>query len=281
MASHGLDVNRRLADIGHYQFVPSPREGSVDYRRLPPVFLGRRAGARDHPLRQVAGNDRVVTAGGDRRCHFTPETAPDPPAPADYDAVFRLLKRSGPKSYANILVMAKGLDKRIDPQKPWESGYELARLMRERLNIDPSARLDVEALARDLGVDVQEAAFQDESVLGVCVGTPDHTPLVVLNTFCPDASGPSGRRTTLSHELSHLLFDRGGYRHLARFEGARAVGDRLMEMPANAFAIELLVPMVNLRGVTEERLGDVAKEWQVSTHALVKHLHNYRRRGGR
>ncbi len=85
---------------------------------------------------------------------------------------------------------------------------------------------------------------------------------------------------TLSHELCHLLFDRGAYRHLARFEGAKAVGDRLMEMRANAFAIELLVPMVNLSGVTEERLGEIAKEWQVSTHALVKHLHNYRRRGG-
>ena len=85
---------------------------------------------------------------------------------------------------------------------------------------------------------------------------------------------------TLSHELCHLLFDRGAYRHLARFEGAKAVGDRLMEMRANAFAIELLVPMVNLSGVTEERLGEIAKEWQVSTHALVKHLHNYHRRGG-
>ena len=199
---------------------------------------------------------------------------------ADYEAVFRLLKRSGPKSYARILALAKGLDKRIDPREPWASGYVLARLMRERLNLVPSAKLDAEALARDLGVDVQEGAFQDETVLGVCVGTPAHNPLVVLNTRCPDASGPSGRKTTLAHELCHLLFDRGGYRHLARFEGARAVGDRLMEMRANAFAIELLVPMVNLRGITEETLGDFAKEWQVSSHALVNHLHNYRIRGG-
>jgi Zn-dependent peptidase ImmA (M78 family) len=199
---------------------------------------------------------------------------------ADYEAVFRLLQKSGPRSYAKILAMAKGLDKRIDPWKPWESGYELARSVRERLSIVPPAKLDVEALARDLGVDVQEAAFQDESVLGVCVGTPAHAPLVVLNTSCPDASGPSGRRTTLAHELCHLLFDRGAYRHLARFEGARAVGDRLMEMRANAFDVELLVPMVNLRGVTEERLGEVAKEWQVSSHALVNHLHNYRSHGG-
>ncbi len=196
-------------------------------------------------------------------------------ATADYEVVFTLLERSGPMSYAKLLAMAKGLDKRIDPWKPWESGYELATAVRERLNVGPSAKLDVDALASSLGVKVQEAALKDESVLGVCVGTPAHAPLVVLNTSCPDASGPSGRRMTLSHELCHLLFDRGGYRHLARFEGARAVGDRLMEMRANAFAIELLVPMVNLRGVTEEGLGKFAEEWQVSTHALVKHLHNY------
>jgi Zn-dependent peptidase ImmA (M78 family) len=196
---------------------------------------------------------------------------------ADYEAVFGLLKKSGPKSYAKILAMAKGLNKRIDPWKPWESGYELARSVRERLQSVPSAKLDVEALALELGVDVQETAFQDESVLGVCIGTPAHAPLVVLNTSCPDASGPSGRRMTLSHELCHLLFDRGAYRHLARFEGAKAVGDRLMEMRANAFAIELLVPMVNLSDVTEEWLSESAIEWQVSTHALKNHLHNYRR----
>jgi Zn-dependent peptidase ImmA (M78 family) len=176
--------------------------------------------------------------------------------------------------------MAKGLNKRIDPWEPWESGYKLAKSVRERLNIPSSAKPEVEAFARDLGVDVRETAFQDESVLGVCVGTAAYTPLVVLNTSSPDATGPSGRRATLSHELCHILFDRGAYRHLARFEGARAVGDRLMEMRANAFAIEFLVPMVNLSGVTEDRLGEFAKEWQVSTHALVKHLYNYRSRGG-
>ncbi len=84
----------------------------------------------------------------------------------------------------------------------------------------------------------------------------------------------------LRHRGAFLLFDRGAYRHLARFEGARAVVDRLMEMRANAFAIELLVPRVNLSGVTEERLGEFAKEWQVSTQALANHLHNYRGRGG-
>lgn len=199
---------------------------------------------------------------------------------ADYDLVFTLLKGSEPKSYAKILALAKGLNKRIDPWEPWESGYKLARSVRERLSIAPTDKLDVEALALELGVDVQEAAFQDNCVLGVCVGTPASVPLVVLNTSCSDASGPSGRRTTLSHELCHLLFDRGAYRHLARFEGARAEGDRLMEMRANAFAIELLVPMVNLHDVTEDQLAEFAKEWQVSTHALVKHRHNYRTRGG-
>ena len=176
--------------------------------------------------------------------------------------------------------MAKGLEKRIDPLEPWESGYELARSVRERLHSVPSVKLGRGGPGQRTGVDVQEAAFQDESVLGVCVGTPDYAPLAVLNTTCPDASGTSGRRTTLSHEFCHLLFDRGAYRHLARFEGARAVGDRLTEMRANAFAIELIVPMVNLCGVTEEELGEFAKEWQVSTHALGKHLHNYRSRSG-
>jgi Zn-dependent peptidase ImmA (M78 family) len=201
-------------------------------------------------------------------------------ATPDYETAFKVLKRSGPNSYEAILAMAKGLDKRINPREPWGSGYELAKQVRRRLGIAPSAKLDVETWAHELGVDVQEAVFQDERILGVCVGTPAHMPLVVLNRSCADANGPSGRRMTLSHELCHLLFDRGAYRHLARFEGARAVGDRLIEMRANAFAIELLVPMVNLSGLTEDVLGDFAHEWEVSTHALVRHLSNYRARGG-
>ncbi len=198
----------------------------------------------------------------------------------DYDAVFGLLKESKRGSYERLRDLARGLSVSIDPRQPWESGYWLAKSVRERLGLEANKKPDIEGLMRGLGADVQNFNLADPNVLGVCVGTPEYSPLVVVNLACENSKGPSGRRVTLAHELCHLLFDRGGFRNLARFEGGTADGDRLIEMRANAFAIEFLVPMSNLveggKFVSNERLGAIAMEWEVSKAALEKHLENAR-----
>jgi Zn-dependent peptidase ImmA (M78 family) len=79
-------------------------------------------------------------------------------------------------------------------------------------------------------------------------------------------------RITLARELSHLLLDRGGLRNLARFEGGTANSDRLIEMRANAFAVELLVPMATLVEadgvvVDDARLADISVKQQVSARS--------------
>ena len=93
----------------------------------------------------------------------------------------------------------------------------------------------------------------------------------------------SGRRITLAHELCHLLFDRAGLRSLARFEGGGADSDRLIEMRANAFAVELLVPMAILVGTMALwsmtlDLRKSPKSRKVSLHALRWHANNLRNR---
>src|SRR5260370_933547 len=139
-----------------------------------------------------------------------------------------------------------------------------------------SAYIDIEDVMVQMGVEMQDATFADTAVLGVCVGTPGYFPLVVLNRSCADVTGVSGRRVTLAHEFCHLLFDRAGLRSLARFEGGGADSDRLIEMRANAFAVELLVPMATLVGgdglvVDDTRLAAIAEERKVSFHALQWH----------
>ncbi len=168
------------------------------------------------------------------------------------------------------------------PQEPWESGYRLARLVRERLGLAQFEKIAIELVLENLGVETHELSFESTEVLGACIGTPGFCPMVVLNTNCKDSSGLSGKRVTLAHELCHLLFDRAGMRSLARFEGGSADSDRLIEMRANAFAVELLVPMHVLieegKVVEEPRLAQLAEQWEVSFHALKRHARNLRNR---
>ena len=203
--------------------------------------------------------------------------------PADYDTLLGLLKPGKSHSFARLREVAKGLSPAVDAREPWESGYQLARLVRERLGFSPSASIDIEDVIRHMDVETQDATFADTTILGCCIGTPGYVPLVVLNIACADARGVSGRRITLAHEFCHLLFDRAGVRSLARFEGGGADSDRLIEMRANAFAVELLVPMTALVAadgavVDDAQLAVIAVERQVSSHALQWHAKNLRNR---
>jgi Zn-dependent peptidase ImmA (M78 family) len=202
----------------------------------------------------------------------------------DYESILKMLKPSDLKSFHRLREVAKGLSSPIDIREPWESGYQLAKLVRERLGKSPSEFVDIENEVGELEVEIQDIALPDTNILGVCVGTPAYVPLILLNRFCGDASGVSGRRVTLAHELCHLLFDRAGLRSLARFEGgAAADSDRLIEMRANAFAIELLVPMATLVDQSgavlgDDRLNEISRAQAVSFFAVHRHAGNLRNR---
>lgn len=201
----------------------------------------------------------------------------------DYEKVLHLLRPSDSRSYQRLREVARGISETIDSRTPWESGYRLASLVREKLNKTAVDPLDEEAEIRSMGIDIHNIPLNDTKILGACIGSPAFVPLIVLNQSCPDANGPSGRRITLAHELCHLLFDRSRMQNLARFEGAEADSDRLIEMRANAFAVELLVPRSTLikddgTVPTPEELNRIAFERQVSLTALSRHAANLKAR---
>ncbi|MGE4103104.1 MAG: ImmA/IrrE family metallo-endopeptidase [Pirellulales bacterium] len=201
----------------------------------------------------------------------------------DIQGIIEHLSSAQSNSYAGLRLLAGGLDATIDPKEPWESGYVLARQIREKLHLLSGMEVDVDRLVNDSGVDVVDLPLADSEVRGACVGAPQYKPLIVVNTNCPHAHGQSGRRITLAHEFCHLLFDRSRMRGLARFEGRFADGDRLFEMRANAFAVELLLPMVELLDeqgnvVSDDRLREISVERKISMHALSPHVDNLRRR---
>jgi Zn-dependent peptidase ImmA (M78 family) len=202
----------------------------------------------------------------------------------DYESILRMMTPSDLSSFHRLRQVAGGLSFPIDLREPWESGYQLARLVRERLGKTPAEYIDIETEVRALGVETRDIDLPDRNILGVCIGTPAYVPLIFLNRSCPDASGVSARRVTLAHEFCHLLFDRAGLRSLARFEGgAAADGDRFIEMRANAFAIELLTPMATLveqngAVLDDERRIEVSRVQEVSQVALQRHARNLRNR---
>ena len=81
---------------------------------------------------------------------------------ADFDSLLRMLKPGSAHNFAKLRDVAKGLSPAIDVREPWESGYELARLVRERLRFDPSEYIDIEDVTQKMGVEVQDTTFGDK-----------------------------------------------------------------------------------------------------------------------
>jgi Zn-dependent peptidase ImmA (M78 family) len=202
---------------------------------------------------------------------------------SDIEDIMALLKPVEGHSFRALNELASGLDTTIDPSFPWESGYVLARTIRHSLKLSSTTPLDIEQLLKSLNVSIFEIALTTEFIRGVAIGSPRYAPATFINTRCPDALGPSGRRTTLAHELCHLLFDRSRMRGLAQFEGSNRQPDRLIEMRANAFAIELLLPMnrhfEQLFGLgkaeIDHALKVISQEQSLSLEAVQQHYENY------
>jgi len=201
----------------------------------------------------------------------------------DYEVVMGMLQRGSDDSFLGLRSVAKGINSHVDVREPWESGYALARLIRKTLKLNTQDDFDIEDLILRMGVEIRDVSFSDPAIRGVCVGAPAYRPLIIINDASPDASGPSGRRITLAHELCHLLFDRSRLRNLARFDWDGAENDRLLEIRANAFAVELFVPMDILvkpdgKVLEDGELLPITVSRRVSISALRWHVENLRNR---
>jgi Zn-dependent peptidase ImmA (M78 family) len=200
---------------------------------------------------------------------------------ADFETILAMLQPNPGNRFQNLRALAKGKNANIDLREPWRSGYHLARLVRAELGQQETGHFDIEAAVQSMSIDVRELSLTDPTILAACVGSPQFAPLIAINTACPDATGKSGRRVTLAHELCHLLFDRSRMQRFARFEGGAAESDRLIEMRANAFAVELLAPIksfVKPDGtlMTDEEAETLSPQLEVSTVAIRRHVQNHR-----
>lgn len=141
-------------------------------------------------------------------------------------------------------------------------GYKLAREVRRVLGntADP---LDIDALLKDLKVDILNLPLSDPDIDGGCVCDQQHGPLVFLNPHSTRAATEWGRRVVLAHELCHLLFDRDDAVGLGVLSGPWA--PPRIERVANAFAIELLLPLAGV-------IKTVGKAWESTRDSDIQAL---------
>lgn len=186
---------------------------------------------------------------------------------------------ANPKALAALQKLAARIPRETASARDYERGYRLARRLREALG-NTSGNIDVEALLGDLHVDIVELDLSDSEIDGGCVCDSNHGPLVFVNPGSAKAAMRWGRRMVLAHELCHLLFDRKSAVALGVMSGPWA--PPRIERTANAFAIELLLPMEGIRktvGAAWDKPDDSHVETLMAKYglgitAVTRHLHN-------
>jgi len=151
----------------------------------------------------------------------------------------RTIPRRETLSLDKLAVVAKQVLSTVDEAKPYKQGYQLAQWLREMEQNDGS--FDPESLIRRWGVLVQEVVIPNSAIDAVACWGPRHGPVIILNTGVgARPSTCNGRRSTLAHEICHLLVDREDSLPLAEVLGG--VTSPWVEKRARAFAAELLLP---------------------------------------
>ncbi len=157
---------------------------------------------------------------------------------ADLSKILAALE-SPPDDEAEALTALTDLASRRElPGAPWEQGHALAQWLRGELDAG-LGRVDPEALLESWGVAVRNRSLACGQLDAVAVWG-DAAPVIVVNTRGPHARWPVGRRSTLAHEICHLLRDRRTGLPLAEALGGAVPVD--VEARARAFAAELLLP---------------------------------------
>ena len=162
----------------------------------------------------------------------------------------------------------------------WQQGYDLAEELHDELQLNGSW-IDIEAVLDQLGIVVLHRSFADLHIRAISLVGPHHVPTVVVNDRFLYGVAPPTRRFTLTHELCHLLFDRGAGQRLAVASGPWA--PRGIEQRANAFAAMFLMPL-ELVERAAARISEpltsiagvraVAQALGVGARAAVEHLYH-------
>ncbi|MBF0624447.1 MAG: ImmA/IrrE family metallo-endopeptidase [Magnetococcales bacterium] len=126
----------------------------------------------------------------------------------------------------------------FDGVRAYEQGYRLAQWLRRKLTITDSTLVDPKRYLEQWGVTVTNTQICDS--VDAIARWDEERAGILLNQGGLRAQFPWGRRSTLAHELAHLLVDTRHALPAVEVLGRRT--DAFWEKRANAFAAEFLLP---------------------------------------
>lgn len=165
-----------------------------------------------------------------------------------------------------------------DSPHPWEQGYIAANWLRNLLGIAPDSSFHPEQLLAEWNVSIRPCDLVSDRIDALaCWG--ERGPAILVNNRPHAKTRAANRmRSTLAHEIAHLLIDRAGALPVAEVLGGHV--DPFVEQRARAFAAELLLPRHVARDVYLqcEGLGRTLKRltdrFKVSRQLACYQLHN-------
>jgi hypothetical protein len=174
-----------------------------------------------------------------------------------------------------LLDHAKALLLEHESDEPMTQGYFLASMVREHLGIR-KGRVDPERILSSWGVSISDIEIPDSGLDAIAAWKSGHATTILVNRLGPRSQHFTGRRSTLAHEMCHLLADTDGALPAVEVLGGSVSHE--IEQRANAFAAEFLLPRVEAAEyITGElRFVHLKREREKLLDRCVDHLaHTY------
>lgn len=149
------------------------------------------------------------------------------------------LPKGRPLSLRPLQEMAENAIVKCGSTDPITQGYALAEMLREHLS-QKEKQVNPESILNNWKIKIHQIHDDELTLDAIAVWADDRHPTILLNTKGPRARHRSGIRSTLAHEICHVLLDVNGA--LPAVEVLGGVIPRIIEQRANAFAAEFLLP---------------------------------------
>lgn len=139
---------------------------------------------------------------------------------------------------------------------------DIARIARNFFNISTGPINNLTEIIEKKGVIIKEIDFESDKFDGITLLTKKGQPIIFVNSIIPN----DRKRFTLSHELGHLIM------HLP-FEFDLDNSEKELEMQANLFAAEFLMPEIEIRrdliNLTYSKLSLLKEYWKTSKSSII------------
>lgn len=163
--------------------------------------------------------------------------------------------------------------------KPHDQGYWAANWLRKNININRTIPVNPRSLLTHWNIKLCDLYLDNSRLDAIACWGRLHGPVIYLNRAKSSAAGHIyGERSTLAHEICHLLLDRKGALPVAEVLNGHT--PERLEKRARAFAAELLLPrettaaMVAESSTLNEAIDYLRMQFQVSEELICWQIIN-------